>query len=348
MSTMPRVPGPAPAADLPALSQGQPFNDARVLPQTWYPLALSRELPVGQALTRDLAGRPVTLFRGSDRLARALSGPCPHLGADMGRGQVIGCTLRCAFHHWSFNGDGQCISIPAEKTIPAWARTFSYPVEEHYGALWVFNGPTPLFPVPTFEGSQDSELLVSRFPAATLNVHPHILILNGLDLQHFRTVHRFSYESEPKLEIPDPWRVRVRLHLRLDGRSRLIRLLRWLAGPVLQAAFTSWGGNMATIDAVSDRIRFHVLFSYVPTADGRARSRTFVLLPRSGGVFSRMGADYLTLGAVQLAVAILLIEDRTILDTLKFHPNLIDADAGLAAFMQQVNAMPVFDPGMLS
>lgn len=320
-----------------------PFNNKSLVPSSWYPLLRSAELSRGQARTCDLAGRPVTLFRGADGVARALSGPCPHLGADLGQGKVVGCAIRCAFHHWSFDGTGQCISIPAEKTIPAWARTFAYPVEEHYGAIWAFNGHAPLFPVPTFEGSNEADLLVGRFPVATLNVHPHVLILNGLDLQHFTTVHRFAYEEPPALETPDPWRVRVRLHLRLDGGSRLIRLLRWIAGPTLRAAFTSWGGNMATIDAVSERIRFHVLFSYVPTADGRARSRTFVLLPRAGTL-----TDYPRLAAVQLATAILLYEDRTILDSIRFDPHLVPADAGLAAFMQQVNAMPTFDPQVLS
>ena len=323
------------------------FNNPRVVPSSWYPLARARELPVGQALTRDLAGRPVTLFRGADGVARALGGPCPHLGADLGQGQVIGCALRCAFHHWSFDGHGKCISIPAEKTIPEWARAFAYPVEEHYGAIWAFNGPAPLFPVPTFEGTPERDLIVGPFPTATLSVHPHVLILNGLDLQHFTTVHRFQYEEPPLLETPDPWRVRVRVHLRLEGRSRLIRLLRWLSGPVLRASFTSWGGNLATIDAESDRIRFHALFGYVPTADGRARSRTLVMLPRTRSVAARLGADHLRLAAVQLAVAILLFEDRSILDTIRFDPHLVPADAGLAAFMQQVNAMPTFDPQML-
>lgn len=319
------------------------FNNARVVPSSWYPLRRSRELPVGQAHTCDLAGRPVTLFRGADGVVRALGGPCPHLGADLGQGKVIGCALRCAFHHWSFDGTGKCISIPAEKTIPEFARTFAYPVEEHYGTIWAFNGPTALFPVPTFEGSAEPDLLVGPFPAATLNVHPHVLILNGLDLQHFTTVHRFSYEEPPLLETPDPWRVRVRLHLRLDGHSLLVRMLRLLAGPRIRAAFTSWGGNMATIDAASDRIRFHVLFSYVPTADGKARSRTFVLLPRARGLL-----DYPLLAAVQLTTAVLLYEDRTILDSIRFDPHLVPADAGLAAFMQQVNAMPTFDPQVLS
>lgn len=321
-----------------------PFNNPRLTPQSWYPLALSREVNRGQVVSRHLAGRKVAVFRGRDGVARALAAECPHLGADLGRGQVVDCHLRCSNHHWSFDDRGLCASIPSGIPIPAWATTFAYPVEEHFGTIWIFNGPRPLFAVPTFDGTPESALVVGRFPPAVLNVHPHVLIQNGLDLQHFRTVHEFLLEDEPVLDEPDPWRVRVRLHLRLSGTSLLLRGLRLLAGPKLRATFCSWGGNMATIEAESNRLRFYVLFSYVPTTDGRSASRTFVMVPWTGTWPAIPGLDRARLLAVQALVAILLVQDRTILDTIRLRPHLVAGDAGLAAFIQQVNRMPVFDP----
>ena len=39
----------------------------------------------------------------------------------------------------------------------------------------------------------------------------------------------------------------------------------------------------------------------------------------------------------------ILVKDREFLDTLEFRMNLVAADAPLAAFIRQVNLMPVFD-----
>ena len=33
---------------------------------------------------------------------------CPHLGADLSVGQIVDGRLRCAYHHWSFDGSGAC------------------------------------------------------------------------------------------------------------------------------------------------------------------------------------------------------------------------------------------------
>jgi phenylpropionate dioxygenase-like ring-hydroxylating dioxygenase large terminal subunit len=321
-----------------------PFNDPRVLPQTWYPIARSRDVPAGRAVSRTLLDRPVAVYRGTEGRVRALAGPCPHLGADLGLGRVTGDALRCSFHHWTFSGDGRCVAIPAEAEIPDWARTFAYPVEERYGTIWLFNGPEPLFPVPTFSGFDEPDLLVGRYPSAVLGCHPHVLILNGLDLQHFRTVHRFDLAGEPVLEVPDRFRVRVRLALRLTGRSLLVVALRALAGRELAASFCTWGGNMATIEARAGRLEFFVLFSYVPLPDSRSRSNTLVLVPRSAGAARALALDRLLLLTVQALVAVLLLEDRRLLDALRFHPHLVPSDAGLAAFMHQVQSLPVFDP----
>jgi phenylpropionate dioxygenase-like ring-hydroxylating dioxygenase large terminal subunit len=45
--------------------------------------------------------------------ARAAADRCPHRRAPLSAGTVDGGVLRCAYHGWSFAGDGRCIDIPA-------------------------------------------------------------------------------------------------------------------------------------------------------------------------------------------------------------------------------------------
>jgi phenylpropionate dioxygenase-like ring-hydroxylating dioxygenase large terminal subunit len=73
---------------------------------------------------------------------------CPHIGADLSVGQVLDGRLRCAYHHWSFDRTGACAHIPSGDKIPDGARIFTYPAEERWGLVWVFNGQRADFPLP--------------------------------------------------------------------------------------------------------------------------------------------------------------------------------------------------------
>ena len=53
-------------------------------------------------------------------------------------GKVIGDTIECPFHKWTFRGtDGKCTHIPYAKT-PEFAKTASYEVKEWYGHILVW------------------------------------------------------------------------------------------------------------------------------------------------------------------------------------------------------------------
>lgn len=61
-----------------------------------------RELPPGLSKSLWAGGRRVALFNRAGELF-ATDAACPHMGADLGNGTVLGDTLTCAWHHWQFN-----------------------------------------------------------------------------------------------------------------------------------------------------------------------------------------------------------------------------------------------------
>lgn len=316
------------------------FADPRAHAQSWYVAARSEEVRAGRALSRELLGRRIALFRGDDGRAHALDARCAHLGADLGQGTVAGRTLRCPFHHWTYDGSGRCVSVPSQEGVPPGARTFSYPVEERHGAVFLFNGPSPAFPLPTFERWRDEDLVAYRLPARRLDCHPHLAVANGLDVEHYRTVHKLDFVAPPVLEEPDPYRVRLRLVVRLRPEGAAARSLRLLAGETFEAAFTTWGSSMATIEGRAGRAPLLVLFTHRLEAGGGSASQTFFFQPKRQGFSRLLPSPGLVI--VQLLMAYVLSNDRDVLERVQFRRGLVAADAPLAAFIRRVDAMPVF------
>lgn len=319
------------------------FANPRAFVQSWYVAALSSELRRGQAISKSLLGRRIALYRGEDGRPHALDARCAHLGADLGRGAVVGQQLRCAFHHWTYDGSGRCVWRPDSDAASLAAATFSYPVEERWGALWIFNGERPAFPLPSFDGRRDEDLLARRLPPRVLGCHPHLAVANGLDIQHFRTVHGFDFVREPRVEAIDAFRVRAELLVRMRLDSWAARALRALTGGTFRAVFTTWGGNLATIEGHAGRFEVLVLFSHRPLDDGRSASQTFLFCPRARGLRRALAPPSLQLAVSSLVMAYILARDRDVLDTLSFRPNLAASDAPLATFIRQVNALPTLD-----
>ena len=163
--------------------------------QCWYPIAQSKDVPAGKIIGEEFLDGRVILYRDSQGSARVMTAYCPHMGADLSTGEILGDDIRCAFHHWQYGPDGVCNNIPsldsADK-IPRKARVFSYPTEERLGLIWVFNGVEPLFPVPTFEDRVDmSKTIYKVFENnEDFKADPWwIFSTNAFDFQHLRHLH---------------------------------------------------------------------------------------------------------------------------------------------------------------
>lgn len=61
-----------------------------------------------------LSGNQYVLFRDDEGELGLIGRHCPHRGADLCYGRLEDNGLRCAFHGWHFNRQGQCVEQPAE------------------------------------------------------------------------------------------------------------------------------------------------------------------------------------------------------------------------------------------
>jgi phenylpropionate dioxygenase-like ring-hydroxylating dioxygenase large terminal subunit len=113
----------------------------------WLPAALSSELVAdGAPLRLRLLGEDVLAFRDSSGRAGIVEPYCSHKLAPLFFGRNEDCGLRCVYHGWKFDADGQCVDMPnvdaanAERMKPNVGIT-AYPVREAGGVVWTNLGP---------------------------------------------------------------------------------------------------------------------------------------------------------------------------------------------------------------
>jgi nitrite reductase/ring-hydroxylating ferredoxin subunit len=158
---------------------------------------MSSELPVGGVYGTSFLDGRVVAYRGESGEARVMSAYCPHLGADLSAGSVVGETIRCAFHHFQFDADGACVKTGAGDPPPRGACLFRFPTVEKHGIVWAFNGEDPHFQVPDFPFP--SEDLVYRIAVheEIFDVDPWVICCNTPDIQHIKALHGIHFDTEP-------------------------------------------------------------------------------------------------------------------------------------------------------
>ncbi|HEY1506993.1 MAG TPA: Rieske 2Fe-2S domain-containing protein [Stellaceae bacterium] len=127
-----------------------------LLRRYWTPFILSSELVAGGAPVRvKLMGEDLIAFRNTDGNAGLLGERCAHRGASLYFGKNADCKLRCWYHGWQYDLDGNCTDQPNEPPQTQFkqhVKQKAYPCVERNGAVWTYLGPKDKQPpLPEFE-----------------------------------------------------------------------------------------------------------------------------------------------------------------------------------------------------
>jgi phenylpropionate dioxygenase-like ring-hydroxylating dioxygenase large terminal subunit len=83
---------------------------------------------------------------------------CAHRGVSLWFGRVEECGIRCAYHGWKYDVNGQCLEVPSELEHNNFARKVkltSYPLVKVGDILWTYMGDPEEQPeLPEFEFAQ--------------------------------------------------------------------------------------------------------------------------------------------------------------------------------------------------
>lgn len=80
----------------------------------WQPVALSRELAEadGAPMRVKVMGENLVAFRNTQGKVGLVDQKCPHRGADLYFGRNEDCAIRCVFHGWKIDIQGNPIELP--------------------------------------------------------------------------------------------------------------------------------------------------------------------------------------------------------------------------------------------
>jgi phthalate 4,5-dioxygenase len=200
-----------------------------LLRRYWVPVLLAEELPepdCSQVRVRIL-GEDLIAFRDTEGRVGLVDEFCPHRGTSLyfGRNEENG--IRCCYHGWKFDVDGQCVDMPSEpeeSNFKNKVQIAAYPCIERGDLIFAYLGPREHKPQPpeiewlTVPASQ-------RFVSKRMQYTTYLQALEGgIDSSHVSVLHRYDLDGD-------------RLHVRSEGS----RYLKGDTRPRFEVARTEWG-----------------------------------------------------------------------------------------------------------
>jgi phenylpropionate dioxygenase-like ring-hydroxylating dioxygenase large terminal subunit len=185
----------------------------------WIPALPATEFPGPDSAPKRmrLLGENIVMYRDTKGRMGAIAEACPHRGASLYFGRNEECDIRCAYHGWKFDLDGNCIDAPTEPMerrarFQATIKARAYPCRDVNRMVWIYMGARPSPPpFPAFEVNTLPYDHVAE-PAIMMEEANWLQNMEGdLDSAHLNFLHRRLKADSPKPEIgirgfwsPDP------------------------------------------------------------------------------------------------------------------------------------------------
>jgi len=179
---------------------GTPMGN--LLRRFWMPAIISTELPEPDCapVRLRLLSEDLVAWRNTDGSVGIMQNACPHRGASMffGRNEENG--LRCVYHGWKFDNEGQCVDMPnepAESNFKHKIKATAYPTEEAGGVVWVYMGPIasrPVLPRPEWTLVPAAQRVVTKYRQENNWVQG---IEGGIDSSHVSFLHSMVAQHKP-------------------------------------------------------------------------------------------------------------------------------------------------------
>lgn len=179
----------------------------------WIPVALSSEVgsfEKGPTKVRVL-GEKLVAYRNKDNSVGLVDQMCPHRLANLYFGRNEGDGLRCVYHGWKFDKEGNCLEQPAESEQTCFkehVKLKAYPTQEAAGVIWAYMGPKEKQPpFPAFEFAQVPES--HTYSSKRLQLCNWLQNLEGeLDTAHVQQLHSHEVVEGSMLSLPPRYEIK--------------------------------------------------------------------------------------------------------------------------------------------
>lgn len=255
------------------------------VPEGWYWLMRSDEVKKGKAYPAKFLNIDLVLYRGEDDQVRAFDAHCPHMGAHLCDGFVEGNSIRCPFHYWKYDELGKCSEIPAQKEIGTMPGLKSHKVREAYGLVWLWTGheeDTEQVPVvPELVGIPLDFKLGSNF---VKNCHPNVVMINAIDIQHFRSVHQLIVDLDMKVTPLTNRCIQFSNITPMPEKNAILKFAKKFYKSALTYEMTYWWGHTGSVMVGPDFLHFYIIFALRPTLDGKTEGQTILVTKKRKGL----------------------------------------------------------------
>jgi len=255
-------------------------------PRGWFVVAESSELDAGPMAIR-FFGRDLALYRGESGNPVLLDAYCAHMGTHLTASnsamivrnglQIEGDSIRCPYHGWRYNKDGDVDDIPYhDGPCPKSASIQSYPVVDNMGCIMAWfdeEGGVPDYDAPFLKQWDDSQWIRWELDhLGELDIHPQEVLDNMSDIRHLGPTHGAPceyFENE----------VRDHVYIQRQGGPMqlyggvMLFTTTWYTGPGILLSKQVWG----------DSVQFE-LIANTPIDDGKIKAWHGCLVRAAGEV----------------------------------------------------------------
>ncbi|WP_214366167.1 Rieske 2Fe-2S domain-containing protein [Pseudonocardia sp. H11422] len=168
----------------------------------WIPALLAEELPGPDCdpVRVQLLGEKLIAFKDTRGRIGLLDEFCSHRTASLFFGRNEECGLRCAYHGWKYDVEGNCVDMPSEPEGSRFAEKIkqtAYPGVELGGIIWTYMGPKGTEPpLPELEWAVLPER--HRFVSKRWQESNYLQAMEGgIDSSHVSFAHRFNIDDDP-------------------------------------------------------------------------------------------------------------------------------------------------------
>ena len=176
--------------EVPQIEFGEEVADIRktaIDPNFWYPIARSKDVKRGKTRAVSFSGESIVLVRPTKGKLFALENRCAHRQVPLDIGKVSGCTIKCGYHGWEYDANGDCISIPYLDSRKTKRNNVKhYPSKEAYGLIFIFPGDIDKATDETFPNvpSATNPKYKTRYLDRTVDCHYTFMHENLMDMNH--------------------------------------------------------------------------------------------------------------------------------------------------------------------
>ena len=110
------------------------------IPQGWYAILSSNEIPAKSPLAIERFGIDLVAWRQSNGSPVLMSDLCPHRSVKLSGGKLIKDRIQCPFHGFEYDKSGRCQLVPETCEAAPNLKTRALPVIERHDFIWAWIG----------------------------------------------------------------------------------------------------------------------------------------------------------------------------------------------------------------